>query len=297
MKREGVRQAPDLHAMEPDKTPPPIFIVSGGRGFAGNQLVQSLLVQFPQAKIPVKVEAQVRTDEQIEGVVDRALRSDGVIVHTMVDQRLRGVLRRRCRENGVREFDLVSGLENHLMELLHVKPINEPGLYRKLHQSYYDRIEALEFTVSCDDGLNTRLLRKADIILAGVSRSGKTPLSMYMTMFGWKVANVPIVKHIAPPPELFSVDRRRVFGLSISAVDLITHRRKRMQNYPSLEDAEYVNPEKVKEELDCALSIFRKGGFSIIDVSHKPIEATANEIIALMSERFDPDSRMQRLES
>ena len=280
--------------MEPDKSFPPMFVVSGGRGFAGNQLLQSLLAQFPRNRISVQIVPSVRIESQIADVVARAAAEHGAVVHTMVDPRLRETLRRMCREAGVREFDLVTEIESYLKETLQTEPINEPGLHRKLHQSYYDRIEALEFTVSCDDGLNPRRLQDADIVLSGVSRTGKTPLSMYLTMFGWKVANVPIVKHIEPPPELFAADRRRVFGLTISPATLLSHRRKRMEAYPLRLDTEYLNAEKVDEELEYALAIFRKGGFTTIDVSSKPIESTANEIVTYMSERFDPNSRMRR---
>ena len=125
-----------------------------------------------------------------------------------------------------------------------------------------------------------------EIILTGVSRAGKTPLSVYLSMFGWKVANVPIVHGIKPPEQLFKVDKNRVFGLQISVNQLIAHRHKRLNSLGSVNMGNYVDTQHVRKELQYADLIFEKGGFTKVNVNSKPIETSANEILDIISDRF-----------
>jgi regulator of PEP synthase PpsR (kinase-PPPase family) len=142
-----------------------------------------------------------------------------------------------------------------------------------------------------DDGLNPNRLADAEIVLVGVSRSGKTPLSVYMSMFGWKVANVPLVKGIDPPQELFSIDPQRVFGLNISLSNLIAQRHKRLEQMRNQSNTDYIEQRKVGEEIRFANFIFERGRFTVINVTSKPIETTANEIIGMISDRFKHKDR------
>jgi regulator of PEP synthase PpsR (kinase-PPPase family) len=143
-----------------------------------------------------------------------------------------------------------------------------------------------------DDGLNSDKIKNADVVLTGVSRAGKTPLSIYMAMFGWKVANVPLVNGIEPPAELFNIDSGRVFGLTIYINNLLTQRNKRAERMGNnFSDTDYLNPREVRAELDYAEWVFKKGNFTVIDVTNKPIESTANEIMGFLSERYPHDHR------
>ena len=175
------------------KTPAPIFVVSGGKGIAGDAVVQSILIQFPNNDVPVIIIPNILTPESVWETVEKAINTGGVIVHTMVNPDIRKILVKACNEKHVKHFDLVGGLSDHLSDLLHTKPISKPGLYRLSHIDYFKRIEAIEFTMKHDDGQHVDKIEAADIILTGVSRAGKTPLSVYLAMFGWKVANVPLV--------------------------------------------------------------------------------------------------------
>ncbi len=132
-------------------------------------------------------------------------------------------------------------------------------------------------------------MNEADIILTGVSRTGKTPLSIYMGMFGWKVANVPLVPGIDPPEAIFSVDSRRVFGLTTSPHYLIAQRSNRVKLLGLKEDDDYINSRKVRLELDFANLIFRRGGFKTFNITNKPVESTANEILTLLTDSFGRD--------
>ena len=269
----------------------PIFVVSGGKGVAGNTMVHSLIIQYPNNKIPIKIIPNVQNEKRIKEVVQKVKRACGLLVHTMVKTELREILLRECEIHGVRNIDFMGPLANYFEKELGLKSVSIPGLYRRINHQYFDRIEAIDYTMNHDDGLNTQRLHKAEIILVGVSRSGKTPLSVYMSMFGWKVANVPIVKGINPPPELFEVDPRRVFGLSIGLSQLISIRNKRLTQFRDEKNANYIDQHSVREELRYANFIFERGGFTKINVSNKPIESSANEIIGLVSDRFGYEDR------
>lgn len=267
-------------------SPPPIYVVSGGRGMAGNTLVQALLIQYPNNNIPVIIVPNISHEDELFDLVMKVKTENGIIVHTMVNKVLREKLISFCADFSVREVDLMGKLADYLDESLDIPALMHPGLYRELNQQYYDRIESIEYTLSHDDGMSPERLEKAEIIITGVSRAGKTPLSMYLAMYGWKVANIPLVNGIQPPDELFKVDPQRVFGLHISASQLITHRKKRLQGWNNHQNESYVDERAVREEIRNAMFIFDRGRFTVINVSNKPIESTANEILNIMSQRF-----------
>ncbi|MEA1886410.1 MAG: pyruvate, water dikinase regulatory protein [Bacteroidota bacterium] len=269
-----------------NKICPKIFIVSGGKGLSGTNVVRSVLIQFPEYKCPIKVVPDVNSKQIILETVEKAKTRKGVIVHTMVDPVMRKEVIRTCEEHGVPNFDIVGGLSDYLSESLDTQPLSKPGLYRLSNIEYFRRVEAIEFTMKHDDGLNVHRLSKADIILTGVSRTGKTPLSIYLGMFGWRVANVPIILGHKPPEELFEVDSRRVFGLITMTNYLITQRTNRIREMGLSDDHDYINPRKVRMELDYAKNIFAKGGFHVLKVTHRPIETNANEIVSILDQHF-----------
>lgn len=284
--------------MKPDKKDQnarPIFVVSGGKGLAGNNMVQSLLIQYPNNNVPVIIVPNMTEEHQLVTLVKKVKEENGLITHTMVNRHLRYFLNDLCRENGVKCIDYMGELADYLDETLNIPSLQYPGLYRETNLEYFDRIEAIEFTLNHDDGLSPTKLHKAEIVLTGVSRSGKTPLSVYLAMYGWKVANIPLVLGIDPPKELFEVDPRRVFGLNISPSQLISHRMKRLISINNTSNTSYVDERQVIQEIRHANFIFEKGGFTILNVSNKPVETTANEILTLMTNRFE--YRKRKLES
>lgn len=272
----------------------PIYVLSGGKGIAGHTMVNSLLIQYPDNKMPVRVIPDVNSLEKITNVVKQVKKAKGIIAHTMVNTGLRSILKKSCIEENVREIDFMGGLADFLENEMNLQSVNVPGLYRKINSQYFERINAIEYTLNQDDGMNPQRLSKAEIILTGVSRSGKTPLSVYMSMFGWKIANVPIVKGIEPPAELFCIDPMRVFGLNIGITNLIAQRYKRLSQMEYKTDTNYTDNKHVREELRYANFIFEKGGFTRINVNNKPIETSANEIISFISERFGHSDRKIR---
>ncbi len=267
----------------------PLFVVSGASGASGEQLAHTVLAQFPEISVPVKMVTHVRQVEQVEKVVADAKSVNGIILHTMVDETLREKLISLGKKQGVVTIDLVGDLIYWLTNISNQKPAGIPGLYRQLHKVYFERVDAIEFSMSHDDGQNPQDLEKAEIVLTGVSRVGKTPLSMYLAVLGWKVANVPLVKGIDPPQEFFQVDRRRVIGLTVDAERLLKYRKARLSRLADRGVTDYNNPRTIYEEVEAAEQLCRKHRFSIIGVSNKPIEASANEIIELITTRFKDD--------
>jgi regulator of PEP synthase PpsR (kinase-PPPase family) len=269
----------------PTQNPPAICIVSGASGASGEQLVETVLAQFPNSRVSLIKMTHTRQREQITEIVENASDSCAIIVHTLVDKTLREFLIAAGKKAGVVTIDLMGPLINQLSRIFGEEPLGQPGLYRQLRKSYFDRVEAIEFTMSHDDGLNPQDLPAADIVLIGVSRSGKTPLSMYLAVLGWKVANVPVLVDVPFPSQLFKVDRHRIFGLDIEYNRLLNHRRKRQARF-GYSMSSYTNPKTIFEEIETATQIYKKYGFTVIGVTNKPMETSADEIIEKMTQRF-----------
>jgi regulator of PEP synthase PpsR (kinase-PPPase family) len=265
----------------------PIFVISGGKGVTGYTIVQTLIIQYPENRLKVKIIPDVHTEKKIIDVIKKVKEANGILSHTMVNSDLRIFLIEECKKQQVRQADLMGSLADIIENDFGLQSVKTPGLYRRINAQYYKRIEAIEYTLNHDDGLNTQKLHDADIVVIGVSRCGKTPLSIYMSMFGWKVANVPLIKGIDPPKELFEIDKNRVFGLNINLNHLIIQRQKRLKDFGHLANINYVDSKFVGKELQYASFIIEREGFTKINITNKPIESTANEIIGLIFERFE----------
>jgi regulator of PEP synthase PpsR (kinase-PPPase family) len=257
-----------------------IYIVSGAQGTSGERIVRATLAQFEGVEVPLRVVPYVRQPGAIEEVVADAAASGGLIVHTLVNTDLRNLLTERARDANVTAIDLQGPLLLQLTRLLERQPKGEPGLYEQIRAPYFRRIEAMEFAVDHDDGRRIDELHLAEIVLTGVSRVGKTPLSMYISTQGWRVANVPLMREVTPPEQLFEIDSRRVVGLSIQPGQLVAFRQFRQQRLGLSSKSTYSSAEDLYEEVEHARKIFRRGGFWTLDITDRPIEETAEEVIA-----------------
>jgi regulator of PEP synthase PpsR (kinase-PPPase family) len=259
-----------------------VFAVSDATGVTAEHVLNAALLQFASAKVVVERWPGVRTEAQVRQVVQEAADAGGFIVHTLVENELRRVMLRTGRLHNVETIDLMGPLLARLSHQLAVSPAEKPGPLSELNQEYFRHIEAIEFAYHHDDGKRVHELSKAEIVLVGVSRTFKTPLSIYMAFKGWFVANVPIVLRIKPPSELFDLSRGIVCGLTIDPVRLAEFRQVR-KNHLGGAAGEYANLDYVRREVEYALSIFRsQEGGAIVDVTDKPIEETSSEIIALV---------------
>lgn len=261
---------------------PLIYIVSGGVGASGEQLVQTVLAQFPDHDVKVIRVTHVRQIEQITEVVEQARINDGILVHTLVDSKLRSGLLELARQAGVAAIDLMGPLIERLTITLGRSPVEHPGLYRQLNQAYYERVSAIDFAMAHDDGKNSQDWGQADVLILGVSRSGKTPISFYLSVLGWKVANYPVVTGLDLPAELFTLDQSRVVGLLIDPGQLVMHREARQSRLGVRGPSAYTDPQAVYEEIEAVRQLYNRNGFLKLDVTDKPIESCADEIIRLV---------------
>jgi [pyruvate, water dikinase]-phosphate phosphotransferase / [pyruvate, water dikinase] kinase len=268
--------------------PPPFYIVSGGSGASGQQVAETALAQFPTLQVPVFIRNHVRSLRQVEIAVKEAAADGGTVVHTLVDGGLREALIRLGRKHGVVTIDLMGPLLEQVAAQAGAKPLEQPGLYRELRKEYFDRVEAIDFAVTHDDGSLPEDLPSADVVIIGVSRCGKTPLSMYLAVHGWKAANIPIIKDVPLPEDLFRIDRRRVIGLRIEFKRLLEFRREREEHMGRVGTTAYSSHSAVFE---VAGRIYRKGGFSVVEVTDKPIEAIAAEITKHLPSRRNQGER------
>lgn len=261
---------------------PTIFILSGSMGASGEQLVRKVLAQFKGIEVPVKIVSRIHNVQQIEQVIMEASTSDGIIVNTMVNAELSRALMEMAEEDEVVVIDIVRSLLDELCERLGQRPIGKPGMYRQLHETYFKRVEAIEYTLAHDDGKNYDGWSNAEIVLIGVSRVGKTPISLYLSMMGWKVANIPMVKNIPPRPEIFQLDRRRVIGLTIDPSQLLHHRKHRERRIGTGSLSNYVDPTSLYEEIEAVRWLLKRNGFRVLDVTNKPIETSADEVVEII---------------
>ncbi len=261
-----------------------VFVVSDGSGATAERVVQAALTQFKGASVSIERRSRVRSARGVRQVVGEASQTEGCIVHTLVLDELREEMLRQGRLHNVETIDLMGPLLARLSQHLSISPAEKPGLFRQLNKEYFRRIETAEFAFHHDDGRRAHELHQAEIVLVGVSRTFKTPLSIYLAFKGWFVANVPIVWKKELPPQLPDVPPCRVFGLTINPDRLAELRRAREKRWGDALGS-YADPEFVRRETAYAGELFdRHPGWRTIDVTDRPIEEIASEILALREE-------------
>jgi [pyruvate, water dikinase]-phosphate phosphotransferase / [pyruvate, water dikinase] kinase len=270
----------------PGPTPPPLYIVSGGAGTVGAEVAKLVLTQFEGVSVPLILVPNVREPAQVSEVIDQAAASRGTILHTLMEANLRRDLVRKARQRQVSEIDLVGSVLSRVATLVGREPLGQPGLYQQRRAVHMERLEAIEYTMQHDDGARTSNLGEADIVLIGISRVGKTPLSMYLAVLGWKVANIPLVKEVPIPEQLFAVDRRRVIGLVVEAEQITARRRWRQRRLGVSLGSRYTTQESAEDEVEWARRLFRSNGWASVNLTDKSIEESADEIIALIARWF-----------
>ena len=258
-----------------------VFVVSDGTGGTAERALNAALTQFQGVRIEIEVRPAVRTEAQVRDVVEEAAQVGGFIVHTLVSNELRRVMLRSGRLHNVETIDLMGPLLSRLSHQLAISPVEKPGLFQQLNEDYFRRIETMEFAFRHDDGQHIEDVLHAEMVLVGVSRTFKTPLSVYLAFKRWLVANVPVVLNIEPPPVLSQLPPGHVFGLTSNVDSLAVLRRVRLR-YLGGVPTEYADLEYVRREVIYALRIFESHKWPIIDVTGKPIEEIASEIVSLV---------------
>ncbi len=273
--------------MEPGR-PYTIYVVSDATGKTGWRVVQAALLQFDATDAIIKRIGGVQDEAAVSAVADEAAAAGGLIVHTLVSPELRRVILDAGRRRGILTIDLLGPVLTRLTEALQISPKAVPNLLEQLDREYFLRVDAIEYTVSHDDGRNPEELGEADLVLVGVSRTGKTPLSVFLAYRGWHVANVPIILDVNPAPQLFEVDPRRVVALVIDPDRLLSIRKVRAKRLSGDFLFGYATRKHIEEELEWFRQVLRQGVWQVVDVTYRSIEETASEIMDMVRPRERP---------
>lgn len=257
-----------------------VLVLSDGTGATAERVTQAALLQFPNIETAIERRPEVRTREQISAVVREARDRKGMIVHTLVSAELRRHLYMEATSYQVITVDLLGSILAEMAQYLESAPQLRPGLLFS-DESYFRRVDAIEFTVQHDDGQGPRDLPRADIVLVGVSRTSKTPVSIFLAYRGYRVANVPIVLDMPLPPAIDQVAPGRIVALVIDPNRLAALRHTRLRHYPQLRFT-YADLDHIRAELRYSRQLCAERGWPLIDVSGKAVEETAREVLNLV---------------
>lgn len=259
-----------------------IFVVSDGTGATAEQVVQAALMQFEGVQVAVLREGNVKSPQAVREVVKRAVNRQALIVHTLVSDELRGIMLEEARQQNIDAMDLMGPMLDRLSTRLALSPQEKPGLLSQLREERARRIEAVEFALRHDDGLHTEELENAEIVLVGVSRTMKTPTSIYLAYRGWFVANVPIILNIPLPSNLLKLPPGRVLGLTTTPERLVELRKTRAKYTGLPENNSYTDYQQVYQELRHARHLCAQNRWRTVNVTGKSVEEVSNEIVTLI---------------
>lgn len=263
---------------------PVVYVVSDSVGETAEFVVKAVASQFNSGNVDIRRIPFVSDEETILEVVEEAAKRKSMIAYTLVLPQLRECIRQEGEKRGLILVDVMGPMMDAFSRFLQIDPRLEPGLVRRLDEEYFRRVAAIEFAVKYDDGKDPRGLLQADVVLIGVSRTSKTPLSMYLAHKRLKVANLPLVPEVEPPEELFWVPPSKVVGLTINPTQLNEIRQERLKALGLPVQANYASMERILEELEYAEKIMKKVGCPIFDVSNKAVEEVANRIMEYIRE-------------
>lgn len=262
-----------------------VFIVSDSLGETARTIARACISQFEnKEEWDIKRFPFVNSIELLEDVLKDAKKENALVLYSIVSEDMAKHAESYCKELEVEYIDLLSSIIEKMSKKSESRPLREAGLIRKMDKSYFDRVEAIEFAVKYDDGKDPRGLLKADLVLVGISRTSKTPLSMYLANKHIKVANVPLVPEVPIPKELSSVDPKKIIGLTNSPEKLNTIRVERLKSMGLSGTANYAKLERILEELEYSEKVMKTLKCPVINVANKAIEETAGIILDILKE-------------
>jgi regulator of PEP synthase PpsR (kinase-PPPase family) len=260
-----------------------IYAVSDATGEMAMSVAFAAMRQFKLENVNIVRKAKVLDKGRIRQVIAEAKKNHGIIIYTLVSQELRKIFHEEAEQEGVVAIDIMGPVLSVFTTFFHATPSAEPGLKYRNTKDYYKRQESVEFTVKHDDGLGLDTLNQADIVLLGISRTSKTPLSIYLAYRGYKVANIPLIRDVPFPEELKQVDSSKLVGLTVSSQKLVQLRESRLMKLGRPLSEEYANINRVNEELEYCRSVYEQlGGITVIDVTDKAIEEIASEVLLVL---------------
>ena len=261
--------------------PTQIFVVSDGTGDTAAAVVQAAMAQF-HVEWKLRRMGGIRQAAHARRVIEDAAEDGALVVFSLVDSRVATVLIEQAAHHGVPTIGVLGGMIARVAQHLKAEPRAQPGLLHGLSDDYSKRVDAVEFAVRHDDGASLHTLHRADIVLTGISRTSKTPLSMYLAQRGYKTGNVPIVPGIDPPQALLELDPSKVFALFVDPSTLLTIRQARVRALAAPPYATYADPESLLDEVRRARTLFRQQGWHVVDISGRAVEENAARILHLI---------------
>jgi regulator of PEP synthase PpsR (kinase-PPPase family) len=272
-----------------------LHLLSDSTGETLENIAKAALAQFDDVEVLRHFWPMVRSETHLERILAEIAQNPGLVIFTLVNPEIRRQLETRCRAIGLPAVAPLDPVNHALSNLLGQEMKARPGRQHMLDAAYFARVDAIQFTIAHDDGVNWENWEEADIVLAGVSRTSKTPTSIYLANRGLKVANIPIVPQSPPPELLYRLKNPMVVGLTTSPERLIQVRRNRLLALNQQDETSYIEQEAVQKEVAYARRMFADNGWPVIDVTRRSIEETAAAIITMSNERAtaaarDPDS-------
>lgn len=264
-----------------------VVIISDGTGETATAMARATITQFKDKEVYFTRYKNVRSVEQVQSIFTEAAIHHDMVIYTVVDAKIREAIASISREKNVRTVDLMGGMLTAFSNFFDAEPLSAPGLYHAVNDEYFKRVEAIEFTLNHDDGRNLHSLDLADVVLVGISRTSKTPLSIYLSLHGIKVVNVPLIYGVECPPDLFQIDQRKIFGLTIDPEYLHEIRKNRLHRLGSGDrQGDYADISQVVKEIEWANDIFKRNKrWPVFNVTGKALEETAAEIVRLRNMR------------
>lgn len=264
------------------KQPVDIYIISDSVGGTANSIGKAAISQFPSADIKLHGYPFIRGEDTLVSILEKAQRKNAMVLHTLVSKNLSKIAQEYCVKNSIFCVDLLSPVINEIQQRSGIDPLEKPGALHEMDQTYFDRIKAIEFAVTYDDGRDPKGFLEADIVLLGISRTSKTPLSMFLANLNYKVANLPLVPESHIPEQLWQVDPKKIVGLTNNLDMINSIRKERMIAYGLNPDTPYSDKGRIEKELEFSNNLYEKLGCLVINVEKRSIEETAAIIVSTL---------------
>jgi hypothetical protein len=267
-----------------------VHLLSDSTGETLEIIAKAGLAQFDGVDAHKHFWPMVRSEGHLDRVLDDIEKRPGLVLYTLANNNIRRELQKKCRRRGIHAVSALDPVVDALSAMLGQEAKARPGRQHALDAAYFARVDAIQFTIAHDDGIGSDNWEEADILLAGVSRTSKTPTAIYLANRGYKVANIPLVPQAPPPVSLFNLQNPLIVGLTTGSDRLIQIRRNRLLSLNQAPETDYVDADAVAAELAFARRIFSDNGWPVIDVTRRSIEETAFAIVKLFDEREDREA-------
>jgi regulator of PEP synthase PpsR (kinase-PPPase family) len=261
------------------------YLLSDGTGETAEVIINAAVAQFRKDNVNVERMGHILAASQVSGILDHAEKRHSLLFYTFVNRELAKFTEDECAKRGIECLDLMSPILRKLTTFFGHSPEGTPGILHGVGEEYFQRMEAMEFALKNDDGRSLTHLGEADIILVGVSRTSKTPLSVYLSVRGYKVANIPLVKGITIPAALLKADPKKVAGLFLDVKQLVERREVRVETLGVSPRTDYIDYEAVQNEIRWARSLCRDNGWAVVHVTGKSVEETAHEVLVKLNKK------------